>query len=438
MSRRTGRREFLRKTGLAGVGFWVAGTAPAQDRPRGANDRLNVAVIGVGGRGRANLDAVRTENIVALCDIDATRLGQASERFPRAERFADYRQLFDRVRNLDAVVVSTPDHHHAPATALALRAGKHVYCEKPLTHSVHEARAIAALARERRLATQMGNTGHSGANSYRVVELLRANVIGPVREVHTWTDRPGRYWTQGHNRPKATPVVPATINWDVWLGPAPVRPYHAAYIPFAWRGWWDFGTGALGDMACHIMDVAFWALRLGLPEWVEAEQQGMTTESGPRASTIRYQFPARGELPAVQLTWYDGGRTPPRELVGQDVGPNGSLFVGTEGRKLLVGHGRTLTLLPRERFADVALPERRLLPPEGGHHAEWLRACRDRNATTGTNFAYAAPMTEAILLGNVALRVGRRIEYDAASGRVTNEPRAEQFLRREYRRGWML
>jgi predicted dehydrogenase len=439
MNHRTDRRDFLRQTTLAGLGFWAAGTTTAQDRPPGANERLNIAVIGVGGRGRANLDAVRSENIVALCDIDATRLGEAAERFPRAERFADYRQLFDRVRNLDAVVVSTPDHHHAPATVLALRAGKHVYCEKPLTHSVHEARTIAALARERRVATQMGNTGHSSANSHRVVELLRGNVIGPVREVHAWTDRPGRYWTQGHNRPKATPEVPANISWDLWLGPAPVRPYNPAYIPFRWRGWWDFGTGALGDMACHIMDVAFWALRLGLPEWVEAEREGMTIESGPRASTIRYQFSARGDLPPVRLTWYDGGRRPPRELVGEEFDvPNGSLFVGSDGRKLLVGHGRTVTLLPRERFTDVTLPERRLQPPEGGHHAEWLRACRDRNATTGTNFAYAAPMTEAILLGNVALRIGRRIEYNAADGRVTNEPRAEQYIRREYRRGWTL
>jgi predicted dehydrogenase len=439
ISRRHGRRDFLQQAGLAGLGFWAAGTATAQDRTPGANDRLNVAVLGVGGRGRANLDAVRHENVVALCDVDANRLGQAAETFPRAERFADYRRLFDRVRNLDAVVVATPDHHHAPATALALRTGKHVYCEKPLTHSVHESRVVTALARERRVATQMGNQGHSGANSHRVVELLRANLIGSVREVHAWTDRPGRYWTQGLNRPKAAPEVPANLSWDVWLGPAPVRPYHPAYVPFRWRGWWDFGTGALGDMACHITDVAFWALRLGLPQWVEAEQQGMTIESGPRASTIRYQFPARGELPAVRLTWYDGGRTPPRELTGQDLaGTNGSLFVGSEGRMLLVRHGREFALLPRERFADVTLPERRLQPPEGGHHAEWLRACRDRNATTGSNFAYAGPMTEAILLGNVALRVGGRIAYDAEHGRVTNEPRAEQYLRRDYRRGWSL
>jgi predicted dehydrogenase len=438
MNGHLGRREFLQQTGTAGLGFWAAGTTASQDRPQGANERINVAVIGVGGRGRANLDAVRQEHIVALCDIDATRLGQAAERFPRAERFADYRQLFDRVRNLDAVVVATPDHHHAPATALALRAGKHVYCEKPLTHSVHEARAIAALAREHRVATQMGNQGHASANSHRVVELLRGNVIGPVREVHAWTDRPGRWWPQGLNRRKETPAVPAHMNWDVWLGPAPPRPYHPAYLPFNWRGWWDFGTGALGDMACHILDVSFWGLRLGLPEWVEGEQQGMTTESGPRASTIRYHFPARGELPEMRLTWYDGGRLPPRELAGEDLGANGSLFIGTDGRMLLIHHGRNFTLLPRERFAGVSLPEQQLRPPEGGHHAEWLRACRDRNATTGSNFAYAAPMTEAILLGNVALRVGRRIEYDAPTGRVTNEPRAEQYLRREYRRGWTL
>jgi hypothetical protein len=232
--------------------------------------------------------------------------------------------------------------------------------------------------------------------------------------------------------------VPANLNWDVWLGPAPIRPYHSAYVPFRWRGWWDFGTGSLGDMACHIMDAAFWSLRLGLPQWVEGDQEGMTTESGPRACTIRYQFPARGNLPPVRLTWYDGGRLPPRELAGQKVPANGSLFIGTEGRKLLVAHGRDFTLLPRERFTDVRLPERTLRPPEGGHHAEWLRACRDSNATTGSNFAYAAPMNEAMLLGNVALRVGRRIEYNADTGQASNEPRADRYLSREYRRGWSL
>jgi predicted dehydrogenase len=438
MIQRKGRRDFLKQATLASVGFWVAGRAVSQDRQQPPSERLNVAVIGVGGRGRANLNAVANENIVALCDVDSTRLGQAAERFPRAERFADYRQLFDRVRTLDAVVVATPDHHHAPATAIALRLGKHVYCEKPLTHSVHEARTIAALAREHRVATQMGNQGHSSENSHRVVELIRAGVIGPVREVHTWTDRPGTWWPQGLDRPKRTLDLPANLNWDVWLGPAPPRPYHSAYVPFRWRGWWDFGTGSLGDMACHIMDVAFWSLRLGLPEWVEGDQEGMTTESGPRACTIRYQFPDRGDMPPVRLTWYDGGRLPPRELAGQNVGANGSLFIGTEGRKLLVGHGRDFTLLPRERFADVRLPERTLRPPEGGHHAEWLRACRDRNVTTGSNFAYAAPMTEAVLLGNVALRVGRRIEYNADTGRANNEPRADRYLSREYRRGWSL
>jgi predicted dehydrogenase len=445
MNRRTNRRDFLKFSTAAGLGAWAAGDGAAQSPgnpatpPAGANDRIRIAVIGVGGRGRDNLNAVRNEEVVALCDVDDNILRGAAQNFPRAERFHDFRRMLDQLhRTIDAVVVSTPDHTHAPAAAAALRLGKHVYCEKPLTHSVFEARMLADLAAHHRVVTQMGTQHHASENYHRVVEVIQRGLIGPVSEVHTWTNRP--IWPQGINRPTETPAVPPNLDWDLWLGPAPQRPYNSAYAPFRWRGWWDFGTGSLGDMACHIMDPVFWALWLGHPTSIEAEGEQMTAESPPRRCTIHWQFPARGDLPPVRLTWYDGGRVPARELTEGEAtgGDGGSLFVGTNGRKLMARHGGNLVLLPRDRFDNVQRPEPFLRRPAGGHHGSWLRAIRDRSLTTGSNFAYAGPMTEAILLGNVALRAGQRIEWDATRLRVTNVAAANQYVRREYRTGWTL
>jgi predicted dehydrogenase len=404
-------------------------------------EKLNIALVGVGGRGADNHKSVGSENIVALCDVDENHLGEAAKRSPQAKTYDDFRRMFDALhKNIDAVVVSTPDHTHAAIAHAALELGKHVYCEKPLCHSIHEARVLAEAAARRKLATQMGNAGHSSDGSRRVVEMIRAGVIGPVREVHAWTDRP--IWPQAIDRPADRPSVPPFLHWDLWLGPAPERPYHPAYHPFKWRGWWDFGTGALGDMGCHIIDVAFWALKLGAPRTIEAESPPLHShpETAPAWSIVRYEFPARGSRPAVKLTWYDGGKLPPAELFDGHVpgkGSNGSLFVGEKGR-LLVGRdrGRAFRLLPDRDFQDF-VPPKPTIPRSPGHHAEWIEACKTAKPT-GTSFDYAGPLTEVVLLGNVALRAGRPIEWDGPAMRCTSGTIDDPFIHRDYRRGWVL
>jgi predicted dehydrogenase len=433
------RRAFLKQSTWTCAGLWITGSRVlGDDRQRSANERLDVGFIGTGGRGAANLKAVAGagENIVALCDVDDRTLGRAAGQFSAAKTYNDFRQMLEQ-KGLDAVVVTTPDHTHAVAAAMALQLGKHVYCEKPLTHSIHEARTLARLAAAARVATQMGNAGHSSDNSRRVVELVRAAAIGPVREVHAWTDRP--IWPQGIDRPADTPPVPPHIHWDLWLGPAPERPYNAAYHPFKWRGWWDFGTGALGDMGCHIIDPAYWALDLRYPESVSAEASGRHPETAPEWSIVRYEFPARGGQPPVALTWYDGGKLPPAELFDgrpPEEGSNGSVLVGTKGR-LVVGHGRGGTrLLPERDFAGYTPPEP-TLPRPSGHHEEWIEGCKT-GSPTGTNFDYAAALTETVLLGNVALHSGRSITWDAANMRPKDGPLDDLYIRREYRAGWSL
>jgi predicted dehydrogenase len=429
------RREFLKQTALTGAGLWAAGqAAAAQDRS--PNERLNIALIGVGGQGGGNLRSVQSQNIVALCDIDEGALGKAAQQFPKAATYHDFRKMLER-RDIDAVVVSTPDHTHAVAAAWAMQQGRHVYCEKPLTHSVHEARALADLAARKKVATQMGNAGHSSGGQRRLVELVRSGVIGPVREVHTWTDRP--IWPQGIDRPADRPPVPSSVTWDLWLGPAPERPYHPAYHPFRWRGWWDFGTGALGDMGCHGLDAAFWALELGAPTTVEAAGPPPHAETAPKWMIVWYDFPSRGERPPVRLTWYDGGKLPPASLFQgvSRIADNGSLFIGDKGTIAVAGsYGGDHRLLPAEKFADFVAPQRSI-PDSPGHHEEWIAACKTGSAT-GTNFAYAAALTEMVLLGNIAYRVGKKIEWDTAKLEATNCPEAKPLIRREYRQGWSL
>ncbi len=434
MNQGINRREFMKRTALTGAGLWVAGSATAAKRPS-PNERLNIGVIGVGGRGDADLGGVASENIVALCDIDDNVLGRAATRFPMAAKYNDFRKLLER-KDIDAVVIATPDHIHAIATLMALNQGHHVYCEKPLTHSVYEARKVVEAAARHKVATQMGNQGHSNDGARRVVELVRAGAIGPVREVHAWTDRP--IWPQGIDRPTETPPVPESVHWDLWLGPAPERPYNPAYLPFKWRGWWDFGTGALGDMACHVLDVAFWSLKLEHPTTVVAEGAPPHTETAPQWMVIQYEFPARDELPPVKLTWYDGGKRPPSELFeGQAVESNGSLFIGDKG-KLYVpdAYGDHYKLLPEAQFADYKAPEP-TIPNSPGHHAEWIQACKTGSAT-GSNFAYAGALTEMVLLGNVAYRAGKKLEWDAKKMEATNAPEARQYVRPEFRKGWSL
>lgn len=425
------RRSFLRST-LA-VGASATFTAASWARIPGALDRLNIGAIGVGGRGAGDLAAVASENIVALCDVDQQRLGAASQKHPQAKTWADYRQLLEQ-DNLDAVVVATPDHHHASATLRALNRGLHVYCEKPLTHTVEEARLIRDVAAKSGLATQMGTQNHEHPGYLRLVELLRSGAIGDVTEVHVITDRPGRWWPQGVARPNETPATPETLNWDLWLGPSADRPYHPTYVPFRWRGWWDFGCGAIGDMAIHLADPAFWGLQLGGQVKVSSAGPQPDQWSAPKWMITRFDFAARGDLAPVSLHWYEGEATPPPEI-SAELPMNGSLFIGSKGR-IAIEHDKFPKLLPEETFADFTPPEP-TLPASPGHHAQWIEACKS-GGRTGSNFGYAAPFTEIILLGNVAFRAGATIEYDPESGRITNLPTAEKYLSREYRKGWEL
>jgi predicted dehydrogenase len=301
---------------------------------------------------------------------------------------------------------------------------------------VYEARHVAKLAAQKKVATQMGNQGHSNDSARRIVEIVQAGAIGPVREVHAWTDRP--IWPQGLARPKDTPPVPKYLHWDLWLGPAAERPYNPAYLPFNWRGWRDFGTGALGDMACHVLDVPYWALKLQNPATVEVEGPPLFPESGPKWEIIHYEFAARGEMPPVKLTWYDGGKKPPSDLFGgQAVVDNGSLLIGDKGKLYLAGaYGERYKLLPEKDFAEYKPPEP-TIPNSPGHHAEWIQACKTGSAT-GSNFGYAGPLTEMVLLGEVAYRVGKKIEWDSAAMKAANSSEAEPLIRLAYRDGWSL
>ena len=432
------RREFLKSTGLSAValaeaGFFIAaaGTPGAVASP---NEKLNIGFVGVGGmRGAAHLSGCQGETIAALCDVDDRMLGAAARRHDKAATYHDFRKMIEKEKSLDAVVVSTPDHIHAPAIAAALRAGKHVYCEKPLTHSVYEARVIEQLAAKHRAVTQMGTQIHSGGNYRRVVELVRAGTVGTVKEVHVWLG--GGRWSAG-DRPKEGPPVPDNLHWDLWLGPAAERPYHKEYHPQNWRKWWAFGGGTLADMGCHYTDLAFWALQLKHPMRVRAEGPPVHPDGAPKWLHVTWEFPAWAELAPVTLHWYHGDRRPeayPPEKLGGWRGA-GVLFVGDKGM-IVANYGRH-ALLPEEKFADTKRPEP-WIPDSIGHHKEWLEACKTGGPTT-CNFQYSGALTETILLGNVAYRSGKAFEWDAANLKARNCPEADAFLRREYRKGWSL
>ena len=425
----TNRRQFVKASTLIAGGYWLGSSVTAN--AAGANEKLNIGVIGVGGRGAGDLAAVAHENIVALCDVDSNRLGAAGQKHQGAKLFRDYRKLLQQ-DNLDAVVIATPDHQHAPATVRALNRGLHVYCEKPLTHTVEEARVVAKLAAENGVATQMGTQNHEHPGYKRLVELLKKQVIGQVNEVHIVTDRPGIYWKQGLSLPANRPPVPEHLDWDLWLGPAKEREYHPMLAPFAWRGWWDFGCGAIGDMAIHLMDPAFWGLNLGGKVRVSSFGPPAHPESGPTWMITRFDFEARGDLDPCTVYWYEGEAQPPRDIASE-LPMNGSLFVGQKGR-ISIQHDKHPVLLPEEDFAGAALPAS-FLPDSPGHHQQWINACKT-GSPTGSNFGYAGPFTEVVLLGNVAYRCGQPIEYDPAQMKITNVQSANDLLRKDYRSGW--
>lgn len=433
------RRDFVRACALAGTSLLVGACASAKPRrgpARAAGHKLNIAVIGCGGKGYTDMQAVASENVVALCDVDDERAAAAFNEQPDARKYVDYRVMLDRERDLDAVVISTPDHVHAVAAIAAMQRGLHVFCQKPLTRTVEEARLLATTAQRTGVVTSMGNQGTAMDGLRRGVEIVRAGVLGAVREVHVWTDRP--IWPQGIARPTGVEAIPKTLRWDLWLGPAPYRPFHSGYAPFAWRGWWDFGTGALGDMACHTMNLPWLALELTAPTAVEAQSSGCNEETAPEWSIIRYDFPARGALPPVRLTWWDGKKKPPAELSGgREFASGGCLLIGERGSLYSPDdYGAKWELWPGD-LADTLAAIPQTLPRSPGIHAEWLRACKGGPAPMA-DFAYAGPFTEAVLLGNVALRVGERIEWDAPALRARNCSRADAFLRGSYAWGYDL
>jgi hypothetical protein len=342
-------------------------------------------------------------------------------------------------RNIDAVIVATPDHVHAVATMAAIKRGKHVYCEKPLAHSIYEVRRVTEAAREAGVATQLGNQGQASEGTRLVEEFIVAGAIGPVREVHSWSNRP--ISPRGIDRPKDSHAVPEGLDWDLWLGPSPKRPYHSCYLPFSWRGWWDFGTGVLGDIGCHQMAPIFRALKLGYPTSVEACSSGVNSETAPLASIVRYDFPAREGFPAMKLSWYDGGLMPPRpaEL------PSGLRFGNADDNLCIGDKGKMLghRLLPEARSKEYGKPPK-ILARSPGHHREWIDACKG-GKPAGSNFDVAGPLTEVVLLGNIALRTGQKLyekglklNYDGPGMKVTNFPEANEYIRSEYRDGWTL
>jgi predicted dehydrogenase len=458
------RRGFLGGVALSTAAFHVVpGTALGLNGATPPSARLNIAGIGVGGQGGGDIRQFEKENIVALCDVDARRAGGTFRHFPRAKQYTDFRKMLDEMGNsIDAVVVATPDHVHAFASIMALKMGKHVYCEKPLTHLVWEARQVADAARKAKVATQMGNQGQASDATRRLCELVWHGTIGPVREAHVWTDRPSRglfaeYWPQGVDRPKETPPVPKGLDWDLWIGPSPMRPYNPIYCPFQWRGWWDFGTGALGDIGCHSLDPIFRALKLGAPTAVQGSSTRVNKETYPLGSMVTYYFPARDAavqsnnyhvqgmtgvgaggvaMPPVKVAWYDGGLRPPRPRnlpEGVSMGDNGRMLVGDDG--FLLGN----RVFPESgRAADVP----KTIPRVQNHYQEWAQACKGGHAA-GSNFDWAGPLAEAVLLGNVTLRVQlredltkTRLEWDPKQVKISNLAKANQFLRGHYRDGW--
>ncbi|MEX2113365.1 MAG: Gfo/Idh/MocA family oxidoreductase [Pirellulales bacterium] len=434
MSQHLQRREFLRRAVLAGTTTLAVGSGELL-RPRtalaakGPNEKLNLGCIGVANKGGHNVDNLTGENIVALCDVDSVFLGKSSEKFPQAKTYRDFREMFDKEKNLDAVVVSTPDHTHAIPVMWALRRGLDVYCEKPLAHSVYEVRQMRDEAARQKAVTQMGTQIHAGDNYRRAVEIVQAGQIGPVSRVHVWL---GGSVRPGVRVKQATP--PQTVDYDLWTGPAPMRPFHESHFHFNWRYWWDFGGGALADFGCHYMDLPFWALDLRYPTSVVAK--GEKTYEGdnevPDNMQVDYQFPARGDQPPVHMTWYHGKWKPE----GAEVYGLGSavLFEGAKGR-LVADYGTNKLYMD-----DDSQPA---TPPQSiansiGHWAEWAAACKSRGPTT-CNFDYSGALAEAALLGNVSYRAGgQKLDWDAEKLRATNTSDADQFIRREYRPGWSL
>jgi len=405
------------------------------------SEKLNIAAIGSGGMGASNIDAVSSENIVALCDVDDERAAETYKKFPNVPRYRDYRKMLEKQKDIDAVIVATPDHSHAPAAVAAMQLGKHVYVQKPLTHTVYEARLLTETARKYKVASQMGNQGHSGEGVRLICEWIWDGAIGDVREVHAWTNRP--VWPQGIGRPKETPPVRDSLDWDLWLGPAPSRPYHPDYLPFNWRGWWDYGTGALGDMACHVVDPIFWALKLKYPLSVEACATPVNDETYPLASIVRFEFPARDGMPPVKMNWYDGGMKPERPETLEagrklEQAASNVLFIGDKGVIRCGEYGDSPRIIPETKMKEYKRPPKTLPRVETSHEMNWVQACKGGKPAC-SNFDYSGPLTEFVVMGNLSLRfLGQKLEWDGENMKVTNVDEANQYVSKTYRDGWKI
>ncbi len=432
MLKSTTRRHFLKSSAVSLAGLSAMAGRSWGQATQHANEKLGIAVIGVAGQGQYSIDNLADQAIVALCDVDENRATAARKQFPKARFYADFRQMLDtQHKDIDAVVVATPDHTHAPATLAALRAGKHVYCEKPLTHTVQEARLVAQATAKSKLATQMGTQLHASANYRRIVELVQSGAIGPVHEAMVWCPS---VWAGG-DRPKDTPPVPEGLHWDLWIGPAPMRPYHPDYVPQKWRGYWDFGGGGLGDMACHTLDLIHWAIDLRYPKTIEAKGPEVHPEHAPDKINIQWEHPARQGKPPVKVYWF-GGQNRPDHPIAQKI-PNwgyAMLFIGEKG--MIIADYERHQLLPEKDFADFKRPDP-FIPDSPGHHKEWVQACKT-GGKTSCHFDYAGALTETVLLGNVAYRSGRRIEWDAEKMNIRNAPEAMKFIQKDYRNNWKL
>jgi predicted dehydrogenase len=428
------RRQFLARTSAAAAGLWLA--APQFLRAQGANAKLNVGIVGVAGQGGYSINQLQgITNIVALCDVDEAKLAAAQQRFPAAKTYQDFRRLVDQ-KGIDAIIVATPDHTHAVASMAALQSGRHLYCEKPLTRTVSETRLVTETARRLKRVTQIGTQIHAGGNYRRVVELVQSGAIGEVSEVHVWVA--ATYG--GRDLPKDTPPAPKNLDWDLWLGPVTERPYHPEFAPAAWRNWWHFGGGALADFGCHFMDLPFWALELHHPVAIEAEGPPAHAESTPPWLIVRYNFPARvsagAKWPPLKLTWYHGGKYPEQLITPEQHKQWGSgvLFLGKQGQ-LLADYGRHV-LLPEQDFAGFVKPKP-FIKDSLGHHKEWVEAIQ-LGGTTTCRFEYSGPLTEIALLGNVAYRVGQKLDWNFETLKAANCPKADAFLQHQYRSGWKL
>jgi predicted dehydrogenase len=445
MGKRISRRDFVGDVAQAGLAFSIVPRHVLGGRGFTApSDKLNIAAIGCGGKGRSDIEGVNSENIYALCDVDWHSAEDAFLHYPKAKKFKDFREMLDKEgKNIDAVTVSTPDHVHALAAMTAIKLNKPVFCQKPLARTLTEVRLLAAESSRRRLPTQMGNQGHANEGTRQMREWVEAGVIGPVREVHYWTNRP--IWAQGIDRPTQAYNIPPTLDWNLWLGPSPERPYSPDYAPFSWRGWWDFGTGALGDMACHGMDAAFWGLGLRYPTRIEAETTERHNETAPKSSRVTYWFPARDSRPEVKVVWRDGGLWPPRPAGLEEVLPwpvediGGQLWVGDSGAILAGMYGEDPRLVDPAKDKELkANPPAQKYPRSPGSYAEWINAIKGGPAANSSFSGHAGPLTEMVLLGVLAVRSGQGIDINPSTGEILGGSIPSEWIRPSYRSGWSL